>query len=124
MNQRLNQNIKNSKLLVDSLVQALDSEDDAKQYAVKLGFALNPIGGKSLNQVKTVLNKFRAALANFSEDLVLGDLVLAVVEDTMEFDKRLTQNTHNIMAEKAGLKKDDTAKEEEEEATPEPPEAA
>jgi hypothetical protein len=127
--QKLPQNVKFSKLLVDSAISALDSEDADKKYVITVGFATTPQVGKDLNQVKTVLNKFRAALSNFSEDLQLKDMILGVTLDTVDFDRRLQTNTHNLLEEKAGLNQDEEKAEQTDKAdkskeTPEPPEAA
>jgi hypothetical protein len=113
------QNIANSKSLVDALIKTCDEQlDDEKSYVLKLGFALQPQKLEDINKIKTFLNKFRTALAEFNDDVLLSDLVLAVHLDTSEFDRALIQRTHEILRSKVEVVTDEPKE------TPEPPEAA
>ncbi len=111
MQEKVAQNVQNSKLLVDALIKTCEEQlDDDKTYVLKIGFALTPQKLTDINKVKTMLNKFRAAISEFNDDIVIADLVLAVNIDTSDFDQQLVMRTHELLNGKVGVVTD--AKEE------------
>lgn len=119
MQEKVVQNVQNSKSLVDALVKTCDEQlDDDKSYVLKLGFALHPQRIADINKIKTMLNKFRAAIGEFNDDVVIADLVLAINIDNSEFDKQLVQRTHELLRGKVEVITDAT------EGVPPAPEAA
>ena len=119
MQEKVVQNVQNSKSLVDALIKTCDEQlDDEKSYILKLGFALQPQRVQDINKIKTMLNKFRAAIAEFQDDMVLADLVLAVNIDTSDFDRALITRTHELLRGSVEVVTDEPKED------PEPPAAA
>lgn len=74
------------KQAVDALHDSMDLSSAGKLYNLQVGIVLAPQAGLSVEQVKTALRKYKAALASFQDDATAA-LTLDITADDSDLRK-------------------------------------
>ena len=90
---KLKQDIANTKLVAKELARQLGNRPTSTRYEVRLGFALAPINKCDTKAAQKFIKKFVKALGAFSDDALVGEVVLSVTQDTKDFNAKLVQDT-------------------------------